>query len=227
MNRKRFAGLFPFLNILVLAVLAPIGFQSCISDTNPNPSGPAGPVTNTIPANTSTPTPMPTACATIGIYAPVSSITPVVMTQFDYVGTGTAFTYSLPSGETEAQSFDQFNIFAANSSGGPATMELAVINQQGVTQFLLADGTLQVPPGASQWYPVIMSGAVTNAGSIYLIAHALSSSLSIGTLASTNSAGVTGYFPSTPLPSLPLLNQTTPNYALNVHWCQRILVNGF
>jgi hypothetical protein len=183
-----------------------------------------------VPITTFPPTPISSSCGLLGNTAPASAITPVALPINNYVAYEETFFYPAIYPFVSLQSFDNFNVFAANSSAtSTASLELAVYAQSSGQQ-LLADATLSVPPLASRWFTVSMSGAVTTPGAVYLVAHALTNNLSVGTMSTANSSysGMTscegdfGTYTGSPLPSsLPLTGVPSPCYALNAHWCTK------
>jgi hypothetical protein len=208
----------PLFFLSLVTMLAAI--QACTNNNNP-----------TFAPQPARSQPQP-SCVNYGNNAAVSAITPVALPVNAWVAYSNSFAYT---GSADwAQSFNSFSVFAANSSGSSAaTLELAVYNQGGVQQ-LLADTTLTVPANASQWFTVALSGSVTDAGTVYLVAHALTGNLSIGTMPVTDSSyqaggscnGASGSYQGAPLPaSLPLAEGTAPCYAMYIPWCSLELVN--
>jgi hypothetical protein len=187
------------------------------------------------PIQTSTPTPMPTSCQISGPPQAISTVTVTVPLNLnDYVAYNNGFSYTLGPHQTDAQTFNNFSFYAANSSGSsPATFELAVFNQysNATTQQVLADSNYVLAPSASGWFTANLSGAVTDAGTFNMVAHALSPGLSIGTVTySYPAAGsVSGNYAGYPLPpSLQLTpTWTDTGFAINLNWCSRTLTNGY
>jgi hypothetical protein len=195
----------PFFFLSLILVLATL--QACKTPTSPSSN-------------------QPVTCSNFGNDIPTTSaMTFDSLSAYDWVAFSSTWTYTGPA--NWAQSFNSMSVFASNSSPSPATLELAVYNQ-GASQQILADTTLTVPAGASQWFTVPLSGAVTDAGTVFLVAHALTAGLSIGATPNTlevcsGSSGNSGY----PLPNnLSLVSGTADCYAIYVPWCSQELTGS-